>query len=38
MFGDIFQWVRDAKDQVDEVETIYDRDTTSEYRESLQQT
>lgn len=37
MFGDIFQWVRDAKDRVDEAEAIYVRDPTSEHRESFRQ-
>ncbi|CAI9761534.1 unnamed protein product [Fraxinus pennsylvanica] len=37
VFGDIFQWVRDAKDRVDVAETIYDRDLILEHRDLLHQ-
>lgn len=37
MFGDIFQWVRDAEDRVVETKAIYDRDPMSEHREILHQ-
>lgn len=38
MFGDIFQWVRDAENKVGETELVYDNDPTLEHRSSLHHT